>query len=231
MKIAKIWTSRKFPTIRYHVLVGRLVLTFNPLSKISCHTMYCLPSEATRSSRLGGGGEGEGGREGGGRGGNGGRNAFDYWEEILTVSVIAHLLRVVELCPTFVTLFYHSYDYVNHLASFPGHCHLQYLVSVCKYGGEMSGKCWHTASDWSQGRSRNKASSVVQNTIVHLIPKLMGKSKNETVSLFYIRCFIVLLQFAVVGVIVILHPLLDLWVALPAGGGGGGERLCLHSCL
>ena len=46
----------------------------------------------------------------------------------------------------------------------------------------------------------------------------------------YIRCFIVLLQFAVVGVIVILHPLLDLWVALPAGGGGG-ERLCLHSCL
>ena len=36
----------------------------------------------------------------------------------------------------------------------------------------------------------------------------------------YIRCFIVLLQFAVVGVIVILHPLLDLWVALPAGGGG-----------
>ena len=35
---------------------------------------------------------------------------------------------------------------------------------------------------------------------------------------FYVRCFIVLLQFAVVGVIVFLHPLLDLWVALPAGG-------------
>ena len=56
-----------------------------------------------------------------------------------------------------------------------------------------------------------------------------GKSRNETTSLFYIRCFIVLLQFAVVGVIVLLHPLLDLWVALPAGGGG--ERLCLHTCL
>ena len=56
-----------------------------------------------------------------------------------------------------------------------------------------------------------------------------GKSRNETVSIFYIRCFIVLLQFAVVGVIVFLHPLLDLWVALPAGGGG--ERLHLHTCL
>ena len=59
--------------ITYHVLVGRLVLTFNPLSKISCHTMYCLPSEATRSSRLGREGGKGGGREGGGRGGNGGR--------------------------------------------------------------------------------------------------------------------------------------------------------------
>ena len=92
----------------------------------------------------------------------------------------------------------------------------------------MSGKCWHTASGWSQGRSRNKASLIAQNTIVHLNPKLMGKSRNETVSLSYIRCFIVLLQFAVVGVIMFLHPLLDLWVAFPAGGG---ERLCLHSCL
>ena len=32
--------------------------TCNPLSKISCHTMYCLPSEATSWSRLG---RGEGG--------------------------------------------------------------------------------------------------------------------------------------------------------------------------
>ena len=62
--------------ITYHVLVGRLVLTFNPLSKISCHTMYCLPSEATRSSRLGR----EGGREGEGRGKGGGRKGREWWK-------------------------------------------------------------------------------------------------------------------------------------------------------
>ena len=95
--------------ITYHVLVGRLVLTFNPLSKISCHTMYCLPSEATRSSRLGReGGEGRGkggGEEGEGMvEGRGDHSVFDYWEEILTLSVIAHLLCVVELRP-FLLLF------------------------------------------------------------------------------------------------------------------------------
>ena len=51
-----------------------------------------------------------GGGKGGGRKGRewwkGGRDhgVFDYWEEILIVSVIAYLLSVVELCP-FLLLF------------------------------------------------------------------------------------------------------------------------------
>ena len=41
------YNIQKYPPVKItgHVHVGRL--TFSPLSKISCHTMYCLPSEAT----------------------------------------------------------------------------------------------------------------------------------------------------------------------------------------
>ena len=73
--------------ITSHVHVGRL--TFSPLSKISCHTMYCLPSEATSSSRL---------RRG---------EITMYFIEILMLRVITHFLHVVEYWPTIlIAVFY-----------------------------------------------------------------------------------------------------------------------------